>query len=496
LARENAAIASLVNDQSFQWIFERLVYKLIVMPEKTINQVPRPVREQYEKGKSAFERQNFDYAVAIFIQVLAQEPGFYECREALRVAQSKKHGGGTGFFKKMLSGAGSSPLVAKGQIELMKNPLDALKTAEQILNSDPNSPAGHNLLAEAAMAADFPKTAALSLMIVVKNSPKDEDSQKNLARAYSQSGQGEKAEMIISELMRQHPNDLSLAEELKDVSARKTLNEGGYEALSGGGGSYRDILKDKAESVALEQSNRQVKSDDVATRMIAQHEKQLAQEPNNFKILRTVAELYAQKKDFDRALEAYNRIVAQEGATDPSLLKAISETTIKKFDAGLAALDSDAPDYAEKSGEIKKQRAEFLLTETKQRADRYPNDLGIRFELGELYFKLGRIGEAMPEFQKAQGNPHKRLLAMSYMGQCLARRGMNDMAANTLRAALKEKLVLDDEKKDLIYALGSVLEKMGKKEEAIEQFKEIYQADMSFKDVAAKIDAHYGGQGG
>jgi tetratricopeptide (TPR) repeat protein len=463
------------------------------MAEKTINQIPRPVREQYEKGKSAFERQNFDYAVAIFTQVLAQEPAFYECREALRAAQSRKHSGATTFFKKVLSGAGSSPLVAKGQIELMKNPLDALKTAEQILNSDPNSAAGHKLLADAAMAAEFPKTAVLSLKIVVKHSPKDEESQKNLARAYSAAGQGEKAEMILSELMRQHPNDLTLVDELKDISARKTLAEGGYEALSSGTGSYRDILKNKEESVALEQSNRQVKSEDVTQRMISDYEKKLAVEPNNFKILRSVAELYAQRKDFDRALEAYNRIVAQEGTTDPSLSKAISETTIKKYEAALAALDANAADYAEKSTQIKLERDAFLLAETKQRADRYPNDLGIRFELGELYFKLGRISEAMPEFQKAQGNPHKRLLAMSYMGQCLARRGMNDMAASTLRAALKEKVGFDDEKKELIYALGSVLEKMGKTEEAIEQFKEIYQVDMGFKDVAAKIDAHYQG---
>jgi tetratricopeptide (TPR) repeat protein len=466
------------------------------MAEKTINQIPRPIREQYEKGKVAFDRQNFDYAVAIFTGVLALEPGFYDCRECLRAAQSKKHTGGTTFFKKMLSGAGSSPLVAKGQIELMKNPLDALKTAEQILNSDPNSAAGHKLLADAAMAADLPKTAVLSLKIVVKNSPKDEESQKNLARAFSASGQGEKAEMILSELMRQHPNDLRLVDELKDISARKTLAEGGYEALSGGTGSYRDILKNKDESVALEQEHRHNKSDDVTQRMISEYEVQLAAEPNNFKILRSVAELYTQRKDFDRALEAYNRIVAQEGATDPSLLKAISETTMKKYEAALGSLDPNAPDYAEKSAQIKLERDAFLLAETKQRADRYPNDLGIRFELGELYFKLGRIGEAMPEFQKAQGNPHKRLQAMSYMGQCLARRGMYDMAAGTLQAALKEKVGFDDEKKELIYALGSVLEKMGKTPEAMEQFKQIYQIDMGFKDVAAKIDAFYQGNSG
>ena len=72
---------------------------------------------------------------------------------------------------------------------------------------------------------------------------------------------------------------------------------------------------------------------------------------------------------------------------------------------------------------------------------------------------------------------------------------MNDLAARTIQNAIKEKLVFDEEKKDLIYLLGSVLEKMGKKEEAIEQFKQIYETDIGYKDVAAKVDAYYASQG-
>ncbi len=87
------------------------------MAEKSTSQIPRPLREQWEKGKSALDRHNHEYALAIFTRVLEQEPAFYECREALRVAQSKKSGGGSGFFKKMLSGAGSQPLLAKGQLQ-------------------------------------------------------------------------------------------------------------------------------------------------------------------------------------------------------------------------------------------------------------------------------------------------------------------------------------------------------------------------------------------
>ena len=83
---------------------------------------------------------------------------------------------------------------------------------------------------------------------------------------------------------------------------------------------------------------------------------------------------------------------------------------------------------------------------------------------------------------------------MGYLGQCFARRGMNDLAARSLQNAIKEKLNFDEEKKELIYALGCVLEKAGKKEEAIEQFKLIYETDIGYKDVAAKVDAFYAGQ--
>jgi tetratricopeptide (TPR) repeat protein len=464
------------------------------MPEKLLSQVARPIREQYEKGKSALSRQNYDYAVAIFTQVLEQEPGFYECREALRASQHKKaEKGGTGFFKKILSGAGSSPLLAKGQLALRMQPSDALKIAEQILNSDPQSGQGHKLLADAALACDLPKTAVLSLEILAKQSPKDIDIQKELAQAYGLLGQGEKAERIYTELIRQRPNDLKLLEELKDISARKTLAEGGYEALAEGKGSYRDILKDKDQAVALEQEHRQVKSEDVAQRLIDDLLIKIQAEPNNIKHFRTLGDLYLQKKEYDKALEAFNKVATLEGGADPATQKLIADTTVKKLDQASSQLDTAAPDYAEKSAQLKSERDKYLLTECKERADRYPNDLAIRYELGTLYFQAGKITEAIQEFQKAQNNPHRRIQALTYIGRCHSRRNMNDMAARAFQTALKEKQGFDDEKKEIIYELGLVLEKMGKKEEAIEQFKQIYEADVGFRDVAAKIDAYYGG---
>ena len=92
------------------------------MAEKEINEISRDARVLFTKANEAAQRENLDYAIALFNQVLEKEPGFFECRKALREAQFRKAGGGGGFFKKMLSGAGSSPQVAKAKMAMSKNP--------------------------------------------------------------------------------------------------------------------------------------------------------------------------------------------------------------------------------------------------------------------------------------------------------------------------------------------------------------------------------------
>ena len=464
------------------------------MAEKSLNDLPRDLRMLFTKGSDALRRDNFDYAIDLFNQILARDPALYDIRKALRTAQVRKSGSGGGFFKKMISSAGSSPLLAKGHLALRQDPAEALRIAEQILNGDASNAAAHKLVVEAATALELPKTAVMSLEILAAHSPKDRDIAIKFANMLAETGQPSRAEKILADLCRSFPHDNELAQALKDISARKTLDEGGYEALADGTGSYRDILKDKEEAVSLEQQNRQVKTEDVAERLIAEYETRLKTEPKNLKLLRQLAELYTQKKQFDRALGYYDRIKASEVGGDASLDRSIADTMVRKFDHQIAELDANAQDYAEQVAKLQAEKQAYQLAECQKRAERFPTDLQIRFELGQLYFHAGKITEAMKEFQKAQGNPHRRLQALSYLGQCFARRGINDLAATTFQDAIKEKVVFDEEKKELIYLLGCVLEKMDKREEALAQFKLIYAVDVGYKDVADKMDAYYGGQ--
>ena len=466
------------------------------MAEKKLNEISLDQRRLFTKAVEATQRENFDYATTLFCQLLKTEPGLFEARKILRSAQTRRSAGVTkGFFKKMMSSTGSSPQIMKAKMALNKNPAEAMAIAEEVLNDDANNPYAHRIIVDAAHALAMPQTALLSIETMVRLAPKDKNLVIEFANAVADTGgNAAVAEKFLEELIRASPYDPDLQQAAKNLSAHKILDEGGYNALADGKGSFRDVLRNKEEAVSLEQEKRVQKSENVSGRLIDEYEARLQNEPDNTKLMRSLAELYTQQNQFDRALEYYQRLKQAGVVGDATVDRAITDTTVKRFDFQIAELNPLAVDHAEQLAKLKADKAEFQMTDCRARVEKYPTDLSIRFELGQLYFQAGKIGEALAEFQKAQQNPHKRIPAMSLLAQCFALRGMNDSAVRTLQTAIKESPAMNDEKKDLVYNLGYVFEKMGKKAEAIEQFLILYELDVTYRDVGAKVDAHYAGQ--
>lgn len=465
------------------------------MPEKGLNEIPREVRPIFTKGNDALSRENYDYAIDLFAQVLTRAPEVFEVRKALRKAQQGKAAAkGGGFFKKVFSSAGSAPQIAKAQMAVGSDPVGAMAIAEQVLNADANNGIAHKIIVQAAEALDMPQTAVMSLEVLWKQHPKDKAICLQFSEALGKIGEVKLAERILLDLRAALPNDPDVHQALKNSSAARTLGEGGYKEIGKGDGSYRQILRNEEEAKELEQENRMQKTEDVSARLITEYETRLKTEPNNPKLMRSLAELYTQKKQFDKAQVWYDRLKATDLGNDASLDQDIAKTKVRKMDFEAEQLDPTAPDFTERTAALQAEKLAFRLSECQQRVEKYPTDLAFRFELGTLYLQAGKIGEAIAEFQKAKNNPNKRIAAMNGLAQCFAKRKMNDLAAKTLQEALKEKLVFDDEKKELTYQLGCIFEAMSKKEDAIEQFKLIYETDIGYKDVAAKVDAYYAGQ--
>lgn len=131
------------------------------------------------------------------------------------------------------------------------------------------------------------------------------------------------------------------------------------------------------------------------------------------------------------------------------------------------------------------------LEAAREQVARYPGDLEARFQLAEQLYAAGEIEPAIAQYQQAQRHPRCRPAALLGMARCFRVRGLTDLAVVQLTTANGELSAMDDRKKEVIYELGLCHEALGQTEAAIAQFKAIYAEDIGFRDVAAKINAHY-----
>jgi predicted Zn-dependent protease len=462
-----------------------------LMSETQANKLPPQLREQYEKARQAFDRNNLDYAITLLENILKQEPSCYDARQVLRATQVKRSDGKRSFFKKMLGTASSSSGLAKAQIALRTNPMEALRMIEPILSGDPQNVLAHKTLAQAAMACDFPNTAVLSLEMAYRNTDHDKDTALKLAEALIAAGNPRRAENVLKELSDLVKNDPDVYQALKHATAKRSLGEGGYEKIAQGGGSYRDILKDKEEAVRLEDESKSNKGDDSSARLAADYEQQLAANPDDLTTLRKLADLYREAKQFDQALPLFEHLADSDQGTDLDLHQILADLKNAHFDQLAQQLDPASDTYEAEYQEIQQRKRDFAFENSLALANRFPTDLTLKLNLGQHYFEQGKITEAIKELQRAQANPHIKPRAQRLLAECFRKRGMLDLAERTLQSALKDKEGFDAEKKELLYVLGSVQEESGKGSEAIEQFKLIYEMDIDFKDVAEKVDQYY-----
>jgi thioredoxin-like negative regulator of GroEL len=168
---------------------------------------------------------------------------------------------------------------------------------------------------------------------------------------------------------------------------------------------------------------------------------------------------------------------------------------IKQYEDWLASEGAeehpDVQQYRDALEGLKQQKAATMIDEAKRRVERNPTDLQLRFELGERFLAAGNFNDAVPELQKARQNPNTRLRAMSLLGRCFVLKGMTDMAANQFLAAANEMTAMDSVKKDTLYELAMVYEKMGKKDDYLKCLKEIIEVDYGFRDAAQRVEQSY-----
>ena len=440
------------------------------------------------------ELRNYQYAIQLLQGILKAYPEFLLCRKLARKAAIAKCAG----KKNLLSGlSGASLSIIKIQSQMKRDALGAIEAIEKLLESDPYNPQVNQLLKEAALLANLPEVAEFALETIIEGNPKDTKTMHELAKMLMAHSKPEQAVEVYNRILKVAPNDLAAIKGSKDASAAASMMRGGWEREDT---TYRELIKNKEEAVALEQQSRVVRSQEMIDSLLAELHAKVESDPQNLDNSRRIAELYEQKEDWENAIAWYEYASQLSGNTDLSLARKASDLRLKQYDLAIQGYEEfisknpgteESERYARELEELKAQRAKMLLDAARERVERNPTDLMLRYELGEILVSMGEYREAIAELQKARQNPAVRLKAMNLLGKCYTERGMLDLAADTLSSAAAEIYQMDNTKKAILYDLGIVYEKMGDHAKSIDCMKQIYAVDYGYRDVADRVEGSY-----
>jgi tetratricopeptide (TPR) repeat protein len=465
------------------------------MAVKTEKELGESLRALWLKVVAAIELRNFGYAVSLLQEILKQEPEFLTGRELLRRAEVTK----SKSAKKSFFNISTAPIgVMKAQREIKKDPKRAIEMLEEVLEGEPYNRQANLLLKEAAVAAGWSEIGVFALKTLLEENPRDAKVLNELGRLYHDLGDHESEVEIYNQLTAINPFDAQSLRLGKDASARASMKRGGWTQAE----SYRDLIKDKDEAISLEQQSRIRLTGEALDRQIAETYARHQAEPENLDFARRLGALSEQKEDLESAIRWYQYSADLAKGADTGLLRKISDLKIKCLEREIAAHEEflstySARDegYAEKSEQLraaKVSRAEILIADAQERVARNPTDLQLRFELGDNLFNAGRFREAVPELQRARQNPHARLKAMNVLGCCYGKLGMLDLAMKQLEEASRELVSMDEMKKEIVYNLALIYERMSDVEKALACMKQIYEVDYGYRDVAQRVESSYG----
>lgn len=456
------------------------------MAELTLEETPKKIRDLFNKGFAAFERKNLDYAIDLFLAVLKQEPRLLQARKYLHAAEmqrmkSKKKN----VLTKAIAQAAAMPAYMRAS-SLVKSGKgsEAIIACEELLKDNPVDINNLKLFANAAALADLPEAAVQLLEVAREIHPGDVSLLNILASFYMKMGRTRSARECFECICELVPNDPDALKSLKDALALDSMNTDGWSAAK----SYKDIIKDKDEAELLEKESKAVKTDADAELLISDIQKKIENEPGNINYYRQLAKHYAQIRQYEKGIATLQKAI-ELSPGDPELDQNLTSMYSDYFDSQIE--DLKASGHEEEAQQKEFEKAQFVFDDMQERVKRYPNDAGLRYQWGVMLYNNDYFNEAIQQFQVSQRNPKNRIKSLYYLALCFKEKKQLDMAIDQLEKASSELYTMDETKKDVLYLLGSVSEELNLIDKAAGYYKQIYQVDIGYKDVAEKIEKIY-----
>jgi len=347
---------------------------VIPQPDKA-----RPWLEHARKATSP------DYALNCFAKAVALDPTPMQTHEEMlqAAARYQQDGGKPASGKEIKSltdDAGPAGRLAMAEFEWMKDPLN-FKSAIKAL--------------EASIAADqleLGKWIALKVFGLVGRQKKVSKNQLvALVEQFTAVNAWDEAMKVGEMAKAMDPTDGDLDAMLKDLSAQRAMDQGGYNQAAGQEGGFRSMVKDADKQQELIEDETLAASAGSEERAIHRAKIAWEKEPENPDMINRYAQLLRRQgtpESVKAAFELYREAFEQSG--EYRFKMAADDIVISEREAKAAAIEKQlekSPEDGSLGEKLEAARTKLWEAQSKayrERVEKYPTDRQRKFDLGRV----------------------------------------------------------------------------------------------------------------
>ena len=320
--------------------------------------------------------------------------------------------------------------------------------------------------------------------------PKDPVVNRAAGMALQRMGQFDQAIACWRRVKEAKPEDEEASLAVSRLSVEKTIHDGGYDPELLGSGKKDYVAQMPGAGPVDEAADALRASQTPEQRLRAA----IAADPSDTQSYFQLAEVLSQAGALDDAQQVLEQANQATGGGDLKVRERIEDLHIRQAAQQVQIAEQHhGHEQSEESAHVLQQaRAHANQVELEvytARADRDPQSLWLKFELGLRLRKAGKWKEAITALQAARGDAKRKALVLLELGECFQKIEQYKLAMSNYEAAIEAAEEPESEVHKLsLYRAGVLATGLRELDRAERHFTALAGIDFGFRDVSERLD--------
>ena len=444
----------------------------------------------FRKGTEAMAKQNWDYAIEMFGQSVKFAPSNLLFRQTLRGVERRKYPKGTGAKMAGMRLMGVKASIKKSR--MTKNWVNLDQSAEEGLMLVPWDVELNADVAEAAANQGFIDVAIQGFRWSVEMDPNNKVTLKALGSLLEEKGEFLEAIKFWERVFKIDPLDMEARSKITQLNASSVIRDGEFDDDDG---KKKERSIEEIRKVIGKQASATSAADGPGQSEEADLQRAVRKDPDNKHAFLKLADYYRRSGKIEDAGAMYQKALELSGG-DPNIREQVEDIELDLMRKSVEIAKANAaksPDDKEADAMAKAQATELVKREIecyRSRVERNPNDLKLKFTLGERFFRLKMYSQAIPLFQAAVQDSRMEGSALLLLAKCFIQEKKGILARKQLEKAIP-KLNAQEHRESFLethYYLGRLCEEAKEPEKAGEHYSEVLAVDYEYKDALKRLE--------